>query len=458
MPDELVFTVQPGVAQRAQQISLAEAGLRERADLQEWIRENPEILGDGVRIVTFEFGAWRVRDGHAADRLDLLGLDDDGRLVVAELKRGLAPDTVEMQAIKYAAFASRFTPQTLAESHAAYLSAAGGAPVSVDAAREQLEEHAGGELDPDLLRRPRIALVAASFPARVTASAVWLTEMGISVSLIEFNAYRTAHDIVLTVSQSWPIRDVEDFTVSPRHVDLEAAEERVRSRREASAVTTLVADGTIDEGALLELDSGVLPARLRDDVDRWVDEDHRRGRAAWRNDTRAPLLWEVDGESYNPTALVREIVGRATGEHLSVLRRGPRAWRTEEGSTLPALAGIRAALRGRDWTDLHDVLAAVRAGEWTSYGDLSDAIGSSARAVGGHVLRCPECTTGYRVLTGDGRFAEGFTWGDPSDTRDPVELLAEEGVAFTAGRADQERRVHAATLRARVLGESVEGR
>ena len=89
---------------------------------------------------------------------------------------------------------------------------------------------------------------------------------------------------------------------------------------------------------------------------------------------------------------------------------------------------------------------------------VSAPIPDMARAVGGHVLRCPECTTGYRVLTGDGRFAEGFTWGDPSDTRDPVELLAEEGVAFTAGRADQERRVHAATLRARVLGESVEGR
>ena len=104
------------------------------------------------------------------------------------------------------------------------------------------------------------------------------------------------------------------------------------------------------------------------------------------------------------------------------------------------------------------MLAAVRAGEWTSYGDLADAIGSSARAVGGHVLRCPECTTGYRVLTGDGRFAEGFTWGDASDTRDPVELLGEEGVAFTDGRADQERRVHAGTLRSRVQGASADER
>ena len=454
MPDELVFTVQPGVAQRAEQISLAEAGLRERADLQEWVRKNPEILGEGILIVTFEFGAWRAREGRAADRLDLLGLDEDGYLVVAELKRGPAPDTVEMQAIKYAAFASRFTPQMLAETHAAYLSAVDGLPVSVDTAREQLEEHAGDELNPDLLRQPRIALVAASFPAQVTASAVWLTEMGLSVSLIEFNAYRTAHDVVLTVSQIYPVRDTEDFTVSPRHVDRQAADERMRTRREANAVTTLVAEGTIDEGAPVAFHSGVLPVRLRGEVSRWISEDPRRGRARWRNDTRTPLVWEVDDAAYSPTGLVREIVGQATGEHLSVLRRGPRAWQTEDGSTLPALAGIRAALSGRDWTDLHHVLATVRAGEWTSYGDLAAVIGSSPRAVGGHVLRCRDCSSGYRVLMSDGKFAPGFTWSDPSDDRNPIDVLRQEGVTFTNGQADQARRLHPQTLRERVSLES----
>ena len=121
MPNELMFTVRPGEAAPARPISLAEAGLKERADLQEWVRNNPEILGEDVLIVTFEFDRWRASDGRAADRLDLLGLDPDGRLVVAELKRDRAPDTVEMQAIKYAAFASRFSPETLAQAYASYL-------------------------------------------------------------------------------------------------------------------------------------------------------------------------------------------------------------------------------------------------------------------------------------------------------------------------------------------------
>ena len=94
-----VFTVHPGRAEPARVISLADAGLKERADLQEWVRAHPEILGSDVRIVTFEFSGWQSRSGSEADRLDLLGIDAAGHLVVAELKRGVAPDTVEMQAI-----------------------------------------------------------------------------------------------------------------------------------------------------------------------------------------------------------------------------------------------------------------------------------------------------------------------------------------------------------------------
>jgi hypothetical protein len=72
--------------------------------------------------------------------------------------------------------ASRFTEDTLVEQHARFL-ARGGAVVDQDAARQRLIDHAG-DLDPELLRRPRIVLVAGSFPPVVTATVVWLQEMG----------------------------------------------------------------------------------------------------------------------------------------------------------------------------------------------------------------------------------------------------------------------------------------
>ena len=43
---------------------------------------------------------WELRAQRVEDRLDVLFLDSDGAPVVAELKRGEAPDTVDLQALK----------------------------------------------------------------------------------------------------------------------------------------------------------------------------------------------------------------------------------------------------------------------------------------------------------------------------------------------------------------------
>jgi hypothetical protein len=215
MPDEHVFTVAGAAAAPATAITLADAGFTERTHLQEWVIAHPELLGAGVMIVTLEFDQWRSSAGsQERDRLDLLGLDRNGRLVVAELKRGVAPDTVEMQALKYAAMASRFTPETLAAQHEKYLSRRG-KPTTHEAARELLEAHSTRGLLPESLAKPRIVLLASSFPPVVTATTVWLTEMSLDISLMRLQAYRAEEKIIVTASQLYPVPDVEEFTVAP---------------------------------------------------------------------------------------------------------------------------------------------------------------------------------------------------------------------------------------------------
>lgn len=216
MGDEQVFTVSGSVAEPATPVSLSEVGLTERAHLQEWVLAHPSILGPGIMIVTFEFDRWWSSGGNPLDRLDVLGLDRSGQLVVAELKRGAAPDTVEMQAVKYAAMASRFTAESLASQHARFLASRGPA-VTDDEALNALEEHTEAKsLTVETLRQPRIVLLAASFPPVVTATAVWLREMGLNITLVRFQAYRTASETLVTVSQLFPLPTVEDFTVVPR--------------------------------------------------------------------------------------------------------------------------------------------------------------------------------------------------------------------------------------------------
>ncbi|MGH8931325.1 MAG: hypothetical protein ACRDZO_12045 [Egibacteraceae bacterium] len=117
--EEQLYTVDGATVTSATRISLTEAGLREREHLQEWVLAHPEILGEDVLVVTFEFDRWITGAGDATwERLDVLALDHAGRLVIAELKRDRAPDAVMVQALNYAAMVSRFNLDELVEAYA----------------------------------------------------------------------------------------------------------------------------------------------------------------------------------------------------------------------------------------------------------------------------------------------------------------------------------------------------
>jgi hypothetical protein len=215
MVNELVFTVEGSTAHTAKPISLAEAGLRERQHLQEWVLAHPEMLGTGVMIITSEFDRWESRSGAERDRLDVLGLGADGRLVVAELKRDAAPDTVEMQAIKYAAMASRFDLDVLVAAHVEFVSQNGGEALTSEQAKDAIHAHTQNTITEETLRSPKIVLVAGSFPPPVAASAVWLSEMGLDITLTQVQAYQLPTGFVITVSQLYPLPEIEDFLVAP---------------------------------------------------------------------------------------------------------------------------------------------------------------------------------------------------------------------------------------------------
>jgi len=105
------------------------------------------------------------------------------------------------------------------------------------------------------------------------------------------------------------------------------------------------------------------------------------------------------------------------------------------------LAEFRAQFKqgqGFDWGLTHRILERIPEGKWTGYYYLAEAVGTSAQAVANHVAKCPDCPRAYRVLTWDGHIADGFSWGDPNDTRDPKDVLESEGVSFSTGVADPE--------------------
>ena len=91
--------------------------LQERSDLQRLVRDQPEVLEEGLFVVAEEFSNWE----DSTNRIDLLALDSEAQLVAIELKRTASGDHSELQGIRYAAMVSNMTVPQLIEAHRVYL-------------------------------------------------------------------------------------------------------------------------------------------------------------------------------------------------------------------------------------------------------------------------------------------------------------------------------------------------
>jgi len=373
----MLFTVAGSVAMPAQMISLEEAGLEERADLQEWVLSNPAILGSAVKVVTFEFEGLPAAAGAGRDRISVLGLGADGRIVVAELKSGRAPDT-EVGAIKYAAMASRILPESLAD-HFARFQSRRQAPMTADEALAELQAHAP-DLSQETLRRPRIVLLARDFSPVVTASVVWLSEMGLDIALVQISAFRSyvygqagsGNVPMISVSQMYPLREVEEFTISPeRQLAKETADSK-RRVQDASTVRRLVTSESVAEGTIFTFaPRNDLGFEMRTQLEEWLNVDPARRTAHWQNSQNAPLVWDADKASYTPAGLVRHIVELATGVSRDFF--GSQWWRDPAGWTIAELAGPlsggKGALYREFWSRWLDRVR-IDHGHWTQMSTL----------------------------------------------------------------------------------------
>ncbi|MCX5013301.1 MGMT family protein [Streptomyces sp. NBC_00555] len=447
-----LLTVTGQSAEPAAQTDLATESLYERRHLQEWVIGNPQVLGESVLVVTSEYDRWADTDGiPARDRLDVLGLDSTGQLVVAELKRGMADRDVHLQAITYAALVSRFSLDTLAQAHRDFL-AARGQSLALEECRQLLRDHVGGELRPELLRRPRQVIIAGGFPKQVTHTVVWLSEMNLDIDLVQVSMWKVAGQLVAGFTKVYPIPEVEEFTLAPARSESGAVAQTLQERsRSRNRVHVLVDAGLLPDGARLRLvpRSGGGPAALRAQIADWASEEAGRGVAVWTNNKAKPLTWEADGRPYTPTGLADHIFHKVTGRTPDGIQgttwweidpaHTPKDVDADEWAALADLTLVDLANQvegaGRDWTSLHTLLEKLPVGRWTTYGDLATVIGSHAVPVGTHLATCDRCTHTWRVLNAKGKVSAGFRWPDRTRTDTPEALLTTEGVPLSAGIA-----------------------
>ena len=137
-----LFEMTPDSLEQVPSSTFTAEQVLERADLQRLLRARIDAVVDGVLIVSEEFGAFVG----ARRRIDLLGVDHSGQLVVFELKRTEDGGHLELQALRYAAMVSVMTFEDLLEHYEQYLARID--PGAVEEARSRLVDwlqDAGGE-------------------------------------------------------------------------------------------------------------------------------------------------------------------------------------------------------------------------------------------------------------------------------------------------------------------------
>jgi hypothetical protein len=183
--------------------------IKERDDLQRLLRRRIDAVAADVLVVAEEFGEFE----DASRRIDLLGIDRNGRLAVIELKRTQDGGHMELQALRYAAMVRTMTFQRLVEVFDGYLAAH--PDDDPRDARERLDDWLDVQ-EEVLATEVRIVLVSADFGREITGTVLWLNEYGLDIRCVRLAPYRLGDSVVLDVQQVIPLPEASDYQVKIR--------------------------------------------------------------------------------------------------------------------------------------------------------------------------------------------------------------------------------------------------
>ena len=208
--DPQLFRINPDnhESEAITEVDFAQLGLQERRDIQEWVAANPGILGEDLLIIGKEFSGF----DRTNERLDLLAVDADGKLVVIELKRDDTGADAHWQAIKYASYLHRVDTEGIVGMLADY------AKVSPEEAGNRLLQHLNADDLNALNNDQRIILASHRFAPEVTSAALWLNEKAPGENLmtcVQLTPYQDAETNSLYVQANTiiPVPGIEDYVI-----------------------------------------------------------------------------------------------------------------------------------------------------------------------------------------------------------------------------------------------------
>lgn len=305
----------------------AELAILERQDLEEWAVNEPRVLGEELLVIASEYSNF----DETRDRLDILALDQNGKLVVVELKRDHADTTTDLQAIKYASYCAtltaediqrdyrnywsdddeRLTPEAVGEAFATFLTTDTTEILTTD----------DGWADFELDDQPRILLAAGDFGIEVTAPVMWLTEeYDLDITCVRLQPYEHDGHIFLDSQQVIPVSEAEEYMTRRR----EKADKQSEGGQRRRAITVLLNRGVLETGDIVEFDAEAKPSEAD-----WVidpSDEFWRAEVTGENGMSDNIRWLHDGDTYSFSGLTGTLFEELTGDRPGSIN-GNKYWR-----------------------------------------------------------------------------------------------------------------------------------
>lgn len=302
----MIFSISANLnkASKIDPSKFTELNIWERQHIEEWVRTNPNMLGEELLIVSIEFD----RFSNSNNRLDLLALDRLGNLVVIELKRDSTAGYADLQALRYAAMVSSMTIDVLTSYYISYRGKYYSENLSHSEAKAQIIEFVDSDSFTELSNRPRIILCSEGFSQEVTATVLWLRESDIDISCVTITPYKVKEEIIVVPKVIIPLAEAQQYLVKIKQKEDELKKKKISPR----TMKVLVEKELIKAG-----DSILLRNKLPEHVKYQDGDPTFQATITGKLGKNNAVKWCKDGEEYSISVLTGKIFEYLHPEHIN---------------------------------------------------------------------------------------------------------------------------------------------
>lgn len=257
-----MYIFKNGKVEKIDPITFSDIGIKEN-DIEEILRCNIDILCNDEESMLI---VGRQVKNEKQGRSDLTAVDNNGNIVLIEIKRdlkdiGLRKEAFEFQAIRYAAsYATIDSPDELVKKVYGHyiekyrqefeLGELTSYELGIRKLREFLEVN---DAEKNFNEKQRIILVASDFDEQTLSAVAWLNSNQVDISCFKFTPYRYKEEIYLDTEKLLPVTSYDDFYVNLMDKDssLGVTKGKSYNRKSLPKIDGMLSWGVVKQGDVI---------------------------------------------------------------------------------------------------------------------------------------------------------------------------------------------------------------